>query len=531
MKHLARFFGGLGLIFLIFGSVAILMFQGQFSPIGYPQFALGLIGVIIFLVYFFRDALQTISRKREIIYGLLGSLIVLFILIGANVIAHSKFGERKFDMTVNKIHSLSPESIQLVKNLPTPISVVAFLAPADPRTEAVKELVGKYTYASKQVSLNVYDPDKEPAKLQQFDAHSDEIIVRNEKTKKTVKLTSLTEQDLSTAIRRVMSAESKAIYFTQGHGEGDLEDDKTSQGLYIAKYLLENEGFKVLPLPLATKAELPKDVTIIVAWGAQRPFSKSEVETLENFLGRGGSLVIGQDPLLAPTKDRVIPAGLEPLLEKYGLEFRPSVILEYQLQLLRGKVITTNLAITDYNKEQPIASRLGKESVTEFSMAQPVLQKANFADKSVKRSVILSSSANSWAETNIASIFVTQKPTIDASDIKGPLPLGQAAEWDVSDKVKDAISKKGRLVVYGNSGFANNQFIQSGFNRDLFLNTFAYLGGEEVSLTIRPKTWTTSTLEIQPSQRRLIYYASLFVIPEMIMCLGMLIWIFRRARV
>lgn len=110
------------------------------------------------------------------------------------------------------------------------------------------------------------------------------------------------------------------------------------------------------------------------------------------------------------------------------------------------------------------------------------------------------------------------------------MPIGQLAEWKTSDTVKDARSPQGRLIVFGDSDFGNNQLIQTSYNRDLFLNTFNYMAGDEAALSIRPKTWTTSTLEIDQMQRTFIYYSSLLVVPQLILMLGLIIWMLRRAR-
>jgi ABC-type uncharacterized transport system involved in gliding motility auxiliary subunit len=223
----------------------------------------------------------------------------------------------------------------------------------------------------------------------------------------------------------------------------------------------------------------------------------------------------------------LLPSGLEPLLEKYGLQIKPSIILERQVQLLRGQVITSKLAAADYAKHR-ITDRLTGQSVTEFALAQPILSKADYKGDA-KRSVLVSTSANAWAETDIGSMLLKQKPSA-ASEKPGALPIGQISEWPIPSTTKNAISQQGRLIVFGDSDFGANGLIQGGYNRDLFLNTFGYLGGEEISVTIRPKTWTTSTLEIDMPQRRFIYYASIFIIPEFIMGLGFIIWLLRRSR-
>ena len=119
---------------------------------------------------------------------------------------------------------------------------------------------------------------------------------------------------------------------------------------------------------------------------------------------------------------------------------------------------------------------------------------------------------------------------VDPGSSRLDIPIAQLAEMTIGDQVKDALSKKAKLVVFGDADFANNQMIQGGFNRDLFLNSFNYLAGEEVTVAIRPKTWTSSTLEINESQRMVVYFASIFFIPELIMGLGVVIWLFRRSR-
>ncbi|MDB5037352.1 MAG: hypothetical protein JWQ35_880 [Bacteriovoracaceae bacterium] len=529
MKKYARYYGALGAIFFIFGAITSIMLQGTLKYFGIVEFLVGLFGLAVFTFYFIGEALRTISQKREILFGLVGGLFLLLILIGANVVAHSQFGERKFDTTANKVHSLSSESINLIKNIGANIKIIAFFTKGAQQKPFLDDLAQKYSYQSKKIKFEIIDPDQNPAQVKNYEGAPDEVIVRNEDTKKSMKLTTMTEEALTSAIKRVMSAKTKVVYFLQGHGEGDLEDDKTSQGLYIAKILLENEGYTVRALNLASKTEIPSDANMVAAWGATRALSKAEVDALTRYFERGGDLVVGQNPILAATKDKIVPSGFDPLLERAGLEFKPSILLEQQLQLLRGNVINAKLPITDFGKHQ-ITGSLGAQAVVEIFLAQPVLQKKDFKDNKVTRTILASTSDKSWAESDIASIFITQKPT-PKGQLPGPLAIGEAAELTVSDQVKDSLSKTGKLVAYGDASFATNQLIQSGYNRDLFLNSFNYLGGEDGTLSIRPKAWTSSTLEINESQRLVVYFASIFLIPQIIMGLGAIIWIFRRSRV
>jgi ABC-type uncharacterized transport system involved in gliding motility auxiliary subunit len=528
MKRYARYLGGLGIIFLIFGAFMALFTAGPIEYVGIAETIVGLFSVGVFLFYYFREALNTISQKREIFYGIAGGLLLLLILIGANVVAHSKFGEGKFDTTANKIHTLSSESINLVKNLKNTIKVVGFYQKASPQKPYFEDLAKKYAFENSKLHFEVIDPDQEPAAVKNYDAAPDKVVLRNEDTKKTMQIEVISEEAITTAIKKVMSEKTKVIYFVQGHNEGDLDDEKAG-GLSGAKHLLENEGFAVRPLNLAAKPEIPTDGNVIAAWGAQRSFTKSEIDTLAQYLQRGGSLLVGQNPILATTKDKLVSAGLDPLLDIVGLEFKPAVILEQRIQPNGRLAVTPQIAVADFAKHQ-ITNGFNSQAVIGLFFAQPVAQKAKFTATNVTRNVLASTSKATWAETDIGSIFITQKPNPKNKEI-GPLPTAQVAELTLPADAKNKISPKGKIVVFGDANFGTNQLIEAGYNRDFFLNAASYLSGEEeATISIRPKTWTTSTLEIKDTQRLAVAFMSIFLIPQLIMCLGTLIWTYRRSR-
>lgn len=527
MKTLARFSGGLGLILFLFGTIASLLFVGTYRFFGYGQMVLGIAGIVFYLLYFVQDTLSAISRKREAIFGILGGLLILFILVGLNVVAHSKFGEKRFDWTTNKIHSLAPESKALLRGLKDDVTVMGFLSPGSRERANLQDWMDKYTYESGKLKFEMIDPDLQPTLLKEFDARNEQVGFRNEATKKTIVLdlntSPINEQEITGALKRVLTNQ-KTIYFAKGHGEADLEDDKSSTGFALTKDLMQKEGFVASAFDFS--AGIPKEANIVVLWGAQSAYTKSEADQILGFLNRGGQVVIGLEPFLAPSKDRLLPNGLEPVLERYGLELQKAVVLEKQLHLLQGQIISTQVMATQFG-DHPIVSQLKGRDRTEFAMAMPILQSSSYKGQA-KRSTLISTSENSWPETDLGALFLKRQAT--NQNKKQGSPVGQIVEWDVSKDVKDSLNKKGRLVVFGDADFASLNGIAVGANRDLFLNTLNYLGGEETTLSIRPRLLTASTLEVDLPQRRLIYYLSLFVIPQLISMAGVALWLSRRYR-
>ena len=88
--------------------------------------------------------------------------------------------------------------------------------------------------------------------------------------------------------------------------------------------------------------------------------------------------------------------------------------------------------------------------------------------------------------------------------------------------------KAARLVVFGNAGFANNQFIGQYFNRDLVLNTVGWLVGEDELITIRPRTVRASRVQLTPEQGTTVFYLSVLILPEFLLLAGLATWWRRR---
>jgi|GEM_PF-5039467 len=518
-----RLLGVFGLIFILFGAVALVFFLNTFlASAAYAEIILGVVLLAVYMINFFGEATRNIWKKREVFYGVVGGFLLLLFLIGVNVIAQSKLGEKKFDLTVNKIHSLDKSSLKILKNLPEPIQIISFVV--DPRSKSLlTDLIQKYTYRTNKISFQSIDPDKDPNILKKYDANVGEIVLYNTKTQKVVKLSKnqISEQEMTTAIRRDLSGGEKKIYILQGHGEPDIDDDKTEKGMYLAQLLLKREGYTVAPLELAKTLKVPADANAVIAWGEESPISEPEEMVLENYLSQGGKLVLGLDPLIAPSHDHLMNSGFEELLANYGLKLGRSIIV--QVLSFQGRRIRSGTVVGVNYTKNPIVKDM-KGNLTQFSVAQPVFESKTYKGKA-KRQALVSTGDQTSTETNIKALLKQTSTSKTNGHLGGPYPVGQISE------LKYSSGKTGKLVVYGDADFGRNNLIQSEYNRDLFLNTLGYLLGQPEGVTIRPKAWKTSTLDITNEQKRGVYFASIFVIPQLIILLGLGIWTLRRNRV
>ena len=84
------------------------------------------------------------------------------------------------------------------------------------------------------------------------------------------------------------------------------------------------------------------------------------------------------------------------------------------------------------------------------------------------------------------------------------------------------------MGVYGSADFANNQNISQVFNQDFFLNTVDWLAGETATIAIRPRALRASRVNLTVSQFNTVFVASVLMLPELLLILGIVVWWERR---
>jgi len=85
-----------------------------------------------------------------------------------------------------------------------------------------------------------------------------------------------------------------------------------------------------------------------------------------------------------------------------------------------------------------------------------------------------------------------------------------------------------RLVVYGSTEFADNQYAGTFFNRDFFINSADWLTGEENSISIRPRSIRASRFLLTTGQFSIVFAFAVLLLPEMLPITGIVVWWERR---
>jgi ABC-type uncharacterized transport system involved in gliding motility auxiliary subunit len=371
------------------------------------------------------------------------------------------------------------------------------------------------------VTFTVIDPDKQPDLAEKFQITTIPAIHLQYGDRSNV-VNKLTEEELTNGIIRVTRAEKKTVYFLEGHGEPSIDDMNEPKGYGQIKLALDNESYEVKKLVLSEGAAIPDDANLVIIGGAERSLLPHETQALDAYLKRekGGHLLVLFNPRATPE--------LVTYLRDWGVQIGNDVIVDEQIQLLKGKTFTLTPFVTSYGAH-PITeelSRRGSSALTTYGISRSVEPQVD-GKKGLNVISLAKTGPNSWAETDLDSVFQKQTARLDEQDRRGPVSLAVAVTANLKEQGLDHDGTS-RIVVFGNAGFANNQFIGQYFNRDFVMNAINWLVGEEGLISVRARTMRASRAQFTAQQGTLIFYLSVLVLPEFLLITGLAVWWQRR---
>ncbi len=499
----------------------------------------GLILAIFHFILNFKDIRKGVLGKstKYAVNSIVYSIFVLIIIIVLN--GFGFYIKWKKDLTEAGINTLSEQSINVIKSLDTTVTITPFFVDKNPNKKFLEDVLDKYTYKSKFIKVDFVDPDVEPQKAKLHDAKDGNILIECEGEQNMI--TDVTEQAITSAIMKVIRTEKAKVCFTSKHGEMSLTSDDAN-GISALAGGLKNDGFETKTLASVTEG-IPDDCNILAVIGPKIPFTKMEAAAIGKYLDDGGKGLFLLDPRIPDeklnVKMSVLDTGLEDVAGKQGVSLGKDFVLEKHKMLFLGTTLESSVHATEY-ASHPITEPLQKQgNMTFFQNGVRSVTKAKSVGKdSTVTELVFSAKGkgHSWAERDVDKILRQKKAEIDPVDIPGPVPIAAAVE----NKIHTIAQEKGDItteekisksVWVGNSTFlSNNNITSREYNYDMALNMLAWLWGEEIKISIRPKLLRTSSIVLTPEQTNIVFYVCVLGIPELILILGLVIWIFRRKK-
>jgi len=519
MKRYAPIAAVVGLLGLL-AAAAVWLLQRQFNVYVQASLAVGLLGLAV-AILLDPATIQSWAGRRQARYGgnVLLMVVALFgILLVANYLVSKN--TKQWDLTANKVNTLAPETIQALQTLTGTVKAIGFYTAsfASSQTTA-KNLFEQYRVASGgKFTYEFHDPTGDPALANQYKITSDgtTILLMNGNQES---ITFASEDQIDGALVRLQHPAKRKIYFLTGHGE-HAEDDTANTGLSNVVGLLTNQNYVVAKLDLSVTTTVPSDAKAVVIAGPLVPISSIESDLLQVYLEQGGSVVEMQDPLIqTQTPVTATEPFVNYLAQSWGVKLDSDVIVDEYNSVSGQPLFPTN---SKYGSSS-IVSRL-QNIKTVYPVARSVTIPA--AGKEVTNttySTLVSLDPAAWGETNMTELNQASGPALDASDVQPPLQVAVTAQNSTT---------KARLVVFGDSDFASNQFYAQGANANLLVNAIDWATADETLINVTPRTPTQLTIQLTNGLTiNAVFVVVVILMPVLVLILGGVMWFQRRRHI
>jgi ABC-type uncharacterized transport system involved in gliding motility auxiliary subunit len=433
------------------------------------------------------------------------SLGVIVILAIVNVLGYQH--HKRFDLTTQKLFTLSDQTKKVVSGLKTDVSIVRFSKTPDSRFD---DLMAEYRNLNAHVKFQNIDPQEKPEIAKEYGAtHIGDVILASGPRKQTLSpnpTEPASETEVTSALLKVTRDKVKTVCFITGHGEKGI-DDKQATGYSATDDGLKKEGYNTKSFNLVKENAVPADCDVLVIAGPTQAYFPQEVDLVKKYIDGGGKALIEIDPQTDPR--------LDDILQAWNVSLGKNVVVDASGV---GRLFGTGPAVplvVDYG-DSPITKNL-KGGMTFFPLARTM----SIADKNktdVQDIELLKTSAQSFTIPNLDQKEVKFDPK---TDTQGPLSLGVAGDKKNGDK-------DSRVVIVGDSDFASNQWAGLQHNGDLFFNTVDWLAQDEDLISIRPKEATDRHITLTEGQVAGLRWVDLIFVPGIVIFSGIAIWWKRR---
>ena len=424
---------------------------------------------------------------------------------------------RRFDLTPSGGLSLAPVTRKLIGEVSEPLRITLFFRRGT--REQYADLLEKFRAVNGRVAFELYDLDRFPERARSLGV-SDYGRAAIEYQGRRVVVPAWPEEQLAGGILRALRGKARRIAFTTGHGERAPGGGPESYGRLAGALAAENyvaEGHSLLDGPV------PPETDLVVVAGPQHDFLLPELDELARYLKGGGGVLLFLDPAPLPNLAR--------FLGSTGIRLGDDFVVDREKRVLGTDGLAAVVEL--FKQGNPVSDP--SANPIQSGVVLPSARTVDVAAEvpGVEAESIARTAPTAWAMADPARARRGEEPSQAHHDTRGSASVVVMAE--IGRPGDGAGSRRGRMVVVGDSDFASDAYLDLLGNRDLALNAAAWAAGEEslagtrtkkVPEVIRP----LSPLVLTAGQARAIFLAGVVIEPGIVLVLGSTLVGLRRRR-
>ena len=549
---------GLGALFVLSKLIRLATQGTEGIAEGTPDLVwigLAVLGIVSVVGWAWRNRVDMQQGLAERGARMTGTSLLLVVTAAGIAIAGYALAERhdkRFDLTSSGRFTLSAQTKEILESLDQEVQVLAFFTPGTPEDVKFRDLIDGYEKGSSRMSVDIHDPQLRPmlARQHEVTTATGTVILMSGDDQQRLE-SDFGEEALSNALVRLTSGETHEICFTTGHQELDPDDDMDPSGLGLAVLKLEGQNYQARKVGLAREGRVPETCEVLISADPRVDLLPAEREMVAAYVAQGGAYVLMLKPMDAPETAAD--------MARYGIAIGDDIVVEQNPKYsVTGGDPTYIFLDPDSFEFHPITSELRAGAM--LRAARSVARGTPVTGIDVQE--LARSTEYGWGETDLKTVPIAFDPQ---ADLAGPVPLiaiaevtdpaavvvgsttlgsgsgplGARVEATAPAAAPDSVASTpdvpnldrkagGRVLVFGDVEFAANMLLDQVGNQDLFLNSVAWLVGEESQVSIRPNEAAKGSLSFTALQFLLVALLSLMLVPGLALVGALATWRRRR---
>lgn len=499
-------------------------------------------------------------NTKKLKYGTLATVftvIVVAIVVAINIIAQdvTERFDLTMDLTDNDIYTVSQDTIDYLKDLDQKVEITVLADESAFENNAIyfkqaSEVIKKYALYSDNISVSFIDMNKNPNIVSKYNdiykgdlAEGDIVIFRegtSDEDSDRIKVLSLNnlfttstdnygnttvtqsnaEQELTSAVMYVTDANPKKAVLVST----DMPTSVYASAQSLLK-MLNSNGYDLEEVDLLTNDLDVENTDLLLILSPLNDFNNAVIDKISDYLYNDGKL--GKNVLYMANYDQNKTDNIDAFLEEWGLSVGDSYIAETNTSASQN--------VTVYGLGYTIRSSIGVIANDDYADL--------VSDTTLPIAVPLPRPIETLWETNgdrETSVILT------TSNTSALVPRDASDDFDISTAVTgmqnvmamgskyifdDNNQKVTSNVMVMGSAFMSDIYITSDTsynNGEFILNSVNKMTGKSSGITIVPKSLSISTISIDDTQVTAIRTIVMFVIPLVIVAIGVVVYVRRR---
>jgi len=486
------------------------------------------------------------------------AIFVFGILIVVNFFSYQIF--YRWDLTQNKDYSISKVSKRAVADLEDVVNIKVYFSKNLPSQyislqQEVGDILDEYAnYSNGKIRVEFIDPDSldnperdlymlgipalqfnvlEKDKYQVVKGYLGMVVQYGDKSEAiaVVQDTQNLEYQVTLAIKKATTKEISTIGLVTSHNSAD-PDNEISGAMSSLRELYE-----IQYLNLTEIEEVPGDIDTLLIIGPKENFSDEQLEIIDSFLMRGGSILVLVDGVRV--EEGLIPIAndinLDKLLEAYGVKLNHDLVLDVSSGMASFSsgfiTFSTNYPLWPkvlkggFDQNNAVVAKLESLILPWVSSLGLIAEKQ---DEANIISELVKTTSQAWTQQDNFDLNPQQR--FIASGEVGQRTLAISIFGKFNSAFDQGSTDSGRMIVVGDSDFISDGFLrQAPENLVFFQNLVDSLSLDEDLINIRSKGVSDRPIkELSDTQKLVIRYLNVFGLTVIVIIFGLVRYFMRR---